>query len=222
MFKKNSKNNQLDYLYSEDELEKYEKFIIENYGEFKEVIYEIVSLDIHLDIIVIPPTEENNYYKLITMGMGAYEMNIPKELNRKKLCRAELVMYLPPTWNLKSDKEEDTWPINCLKTLGRLPLKNNSWLGVGHTVSLDNNNSPFANNTKLCSMFLLPALNNKYKEPNLKIKNKGKINFYQLFPIYSEELNFIQNNDPIALFEKFDENDMEPIVNIKRKNYCAK
>ena len=41
------------------------------------LFHEIVSPDIHLDIIIVPPTEKNNYYKLITMGMGAYGMNVP-------------------------------------------------------------------------------------------------------------------------------------------------
>ena len=94
------------YLYTEKELDQYEEFIEEQFGEYKEVFHEIVSPDIHLDIIIVPPTEKNNYYKLITMGMGAYKMKIPKELKKYELERAELVLYLPPTWEIKSEKEE--------------------------------------------------------------------------------------------------------------------
>lgn len=57
------------YLYSEKELDEYEAFIQQNFGDYKEVFHEIVSPDIHLDIIMVPPTPENPFHKLITMGM---------------------------------------------------------------------------------------------------------------------------------------------------------
>ena len=75
-----------------------------SFGEYEQVFHEIVSPDIHLDIIIVPPTEKNNYYKLITMGMGAYGMNVPDNFREYELERAELVLYLPPTWNIKSEK----------------------------------------------------------------------------------------------------------------------
>lgn len=89
------------FLYTEEELDQYEKYITDKFGEFKEVFHEIVSPDIHLDILIIPPTKENNYYKLITMGMGAYKMNVPKELKKHELERAELVLCLPPRLEYK-------------------------------------------------------------------------------------------------------------------------
>ena len=100
LFKKRNVNGPM-FLYSEKELRQYEDYIVEQFGEFNEVMHEIVSPDIHVDIIVVPPTEDNNYYKLITMGMGAYKMNVPDELKKYELERAELVLYLPPTWDIK-------------------------------------------------------------------------------------------------------------------------
>lgn len=207
------------YLYSEEELDQYDQYIMEQFGEYKEVFHEIVSPDIHLDIIIIPPTEDNNYYKLITMGMGAYKMNVPPELKQYELERAELVLYLPPTWNIKSDKEEDYWPIRQLKVLARLPIQCNTWLGYGHTVSSDAENSAYADNTKFCSMMLLSAVNKNYEKLDLRINTIGKINFYQLFPLYEEELEYKRNNDANALLDLFDDDDIMPVVNINRKNY---
>ncbi len=207
------------YLYSEKELEIYENFIKEQFGEYKEVFHEIVSPDIHLDIIIIPPTDRNNYYTLITMGMGAYKMKVPRELKQYNLERAELVIYLPPTWNIKSSKEEDYWPIRQLKASARVPIQCNTWLGYGHTVSADEENTQYASNTGFCSIMLLTAVNNNHETLNLSLKNKGKINFYQLFPLYKEELEYNQKTDVDTLLELFDENDITPIVNIDRKNY---
>lgn len=210
------------FLYTEEELNQYEKYITDKFGEFKEVFHEIVSPDIHLDILIIPPTKENNYYKLITMGMGAYKMNVPKELKKHELERAELVLCLPPDWNIKSNKEEDYWPIRQLKILGRLPIDCNTWLGFGHTVSSDEKNTPYASNTKFCSMLLLNALDKNYNELDFKMKEKGRINFYQLFPLYEEELNYKFQNGIDNLGSLFSDEDMMPIVNLNRKNYCKK
>ncbi|WP_296879946.1 suppressor of fused domain protein [Thomasclavelia sp.] len=218
-FKKQESNM---YLYTEKELDLYEKYIEEQFGDYNEVFHEIVSPDIHLDIIIIPPTASNNYYKLITMGMGAYKMNVPKEFKQYELERAELVLYLPPTWNIKSNREEDYWPIRQLKVLARLPIQYDTWLGYGHTVSSDQENSFYASNTKFCSMMLLNALNKDYDQLDFKMETKGKINFYQLFPLYKEELDLKQNSDANTLLDLFDDEDIVPIVNIDRKNYAAK
>ena len=133
------------HIYSEEAMDQYESYIEEQFGPYTEVFHELVSPDIHLDIIMVPPTDKNPYYKLITMGMGAYKMKVPHELKQYELERAELVLYLPPTWNIKSSKEEDYWPIRQLKVLGRLPIQCDTWLGFGHTVSSDQENNPYAN-----------------------------------------------------------------------------
>ncbi len=208
------------YLYTEEDLDQYEKYIAENFGEYKEVFHEIASPDIHLDIIIVPPTEENPYYKLITMGMGAYQMNVPDNLRQYELERAELILYLPPDWDIRSGKEQDYWPIRYLKVLARLPLQYDTWLGYGHTVSSDENNTPYADNTGFCSMMLLSGVNNQYQRLDLRLKDKGKINFYQLFPLYQEELEYKFEHDAETLLDLFDDDDIMPVININRKNYC--
>ena len=94
-----SKNNSNDlektYLYTEKELDIYEKYITENFGEIETVFHEIVSPDIHLDILVIAPTKEENYYKLITMGMGAYKMNVPSSFKKENLFCSKYRLYKP-------------------------------------------------------------------------------------------------------------------------------
>ena len=219
LFDKLKKNS---LLYTEQEMEEYESYIEKNFGKIEGIIHELVSPDIHIDIIVIAPTEKDNYYKLITMGMGAYKMNIPKELKDYELSRAELILYLPPTWDINSNKEEDYWPIRYLKTLARLPLQSNSWLGTGHTISSDEQNSPFASNTKFCSILLLNATNLKDEELELTLKTRKTINFYQLFPLYLEEIQYKFDFGTTKLLGLFSEKDLFPIVNIERKNYCEK
>lgn len=207
------------YLYTEKELDQYERFITEQFGDYDQVLHEMVSPDIHLDIVMIPPTPQEDYYKLITMGVGAYPMNVPKELKDRELERFELVMYLPSDWKMDSDKEEDYWPIRVCKMLGRLPLQENSWLGFGHSMSFDAECTPFAENTGFCSIVLVNAMNKNHEPCDLYMEKKGKINFYQLFPLYKEELAYKQEYGLEALMDLFSVEDLSLVFNIKRKNY---
>lgn len=219
--RKNKLANNSLYIYTEKEINTYEKFIADNFGNYDKIFHEIISPNIHLDIIIIPPTEKSNCYRLVTMGMGAHKMNVPENLRRNNSERAELVISLPPTWNINSSKEEDYWPIRCLKQVARLPIECNTWLGYGHTISLDEKNTNYASNTKFCSIILLPILDKNKKQLNLKMGNKSKINFYQLVPLYKEELEYKNNNAVDALLNLFNDSDTV-IVNIDRKNYCEK
>lgn len=219
LFKKNRKTEDKMHLYTEEELEKYQQFIEEQFGDYEEVIHEIVSDGIHLDIIVIPPTKEDNYYKLVTMGMGAYKMNVPKDLKKYKLERAELVICLPPDWDIKSSEEKHYWPIKQLKALARVPINNNTWIGSGHTISADYQNTPYATNTKFCSMLLLLMLNKNNEPIEMKLNDNEIINFYELFPIYEEELMYIRQNG----YQSFpiSKKDVNPL-NMKRKSYIIR
>ena len=210
------------YVYTEEEAEQFENYVEEQFGHFDEVIHEIISPDIRLDIIVVPPTEDDNYYKLITMGMGAYKMHVPSELKCSGLERAELVLYLPPEWNIKSAEEKDYWPIRQLKILARLPITCKTWLGFGHTVSSDAENTPYSDNTELCSMLLLDAVGKDCRKLDFSMPTTGKINFYQAVPLYKEELDFKMEHDADALLDLFDDDGLPVVLDINWKNYCAK
>ena len=56
-FKKKKKEEMPMYAYSEKEMQEFECFIQENFGEFKDVLHEIFSPDVHLDIVMVPPTD---------------------------------------------------------------------------------------------------------------------------------------------------------------------
>ena len=99
------------YLYKEEEVEVLESHVDKTFGKFNDVFHELVSPDIHCDIYVIEPTPERNYYTLVTGGMGAYPMPVSESEN----SFAELVIYLPPDWKIKSADEKDYWPIRWLK-----------------------------------------------------------------------------------------------------------
>jgi hypothetical protein len=211
LFRKRSKLE----LYSTDDITKLEAHIAETFGEFDMILHEIASPDIHLDVVIVPPSEGRDFITLVTLGMGAHRMNVPKELREYRLERAELAVSLPPDWPLDSEDERDYWPIHWLKDLARLPIANDTWLGFGHTVSGD---GPLAENTELSAVMLAGAYRSQPSEP-LTLTNGDIVRFYQMIPLYEEELKYKMDNDAEALMALFGGDDMSPVINIARRNY---
>lgn len=197
-----SRKNSEPEVYSEDEMSAIEQHIKNTFGEFENVFHELVSPDIHVDICVVPPSDERDYYTLVTMGMGAHRMNVPKELAEYKLERAELAITLPPDWKLDQESMEAErwyWPIRLLKVLARLPIANDTWLGWGHTMD---NQSPFAENTELCASLLTAPQGIEEDDGVCILPNGEEVNFYQVIPLYREELDYKLDHGADALLEK--------------------
>jgi hypothetical protein len=167
-----------------------------------------------VDIAVIEPTKERNYYTLVTMGMGAYRMNVPQQLAEYKLDRAEIVVCLPPDWNIRESAEKWYWPLRWLKILARLPIENKTWLGLGHTVP---NGGPFADNTELSGIGLfVPSAEFSEDSDTCTMPDDSVVNFYQMIPLYEEEMNFKLANNFDALIDLMP-NDASVVVNINRR-----
>ena len=180
-----------------------EQHIKNTFGEFENVFHELVSPDIHVDICVVPPSDERDYYTLVTMGMGAHRMNVPEELAEYKLERAELAIALPPDWKLDEESLKDErwyWPIGLLKVLARLPISNDTWLGFGHTMDKQ---SPFAEDTELCAALLVGPQDVVWNGGEVCTLPSGEeVNFYQVIPLYRNEMEYKMEHDADALLKK--------------------
>ncbi|MDR0778662.1 MAG: suppressor of fused domain protein [Methanomassiliicoccaceae archaeon] len=214
MFKKLFRKKDLPELYDENELDAVSAHISSRFGEYENVLHEIVSPDIHVDICIVDPTPERDHYTLVTLGMGAHRMNVPKELRKQKFDRAELLITLPPDWNLKSEEEKWYWPIRWLKILARLPIEHDTWLGYGHTVP---NDGPFAENTGLCCILVTAPYLFGPEAAGCILPDGDEINFYQMVPIYEDEMNFKLENDAESLEDMFPE-DFSMVVDIARSS----
>ena len=191
-------------VYTEEEMKAVEGHIQQYFGKFENVFHELSSPDIHVDICVVPPSKERNYYTLITMGMGAHRMNVPEELAEYKLERAELAIALPGNWKLKHEdlkNERWYWPIRLLKTLARLPIASDTWLGFGHTMD---NEEDFAKGTKLCAAMLTGPQDTEDGSEVCILPSGEEVNFYQVIPLYREELEYKMEHDADALLDKMD------------------
>ena len=203
-------------VYTEEEMEAVEGHIDQYFGNVENVFHELVSPDIHVDICVVPPSEERDYYTLVTMGMGAHRMNVPEELAEYKLERAELAIALPADWKLDQESMKDEkwyWPIRLLKSLARLPIASDTWLGFGHTMD---NEEDFAENTKLCAAILTGPQGTKDGSEVCTLPGGEEVNFYQVIPLYEDELDYKLEHDVDALLNKM--RGISFVVNPTRQN----
>ena len=212
-------------VYSEEQLKELESHIKKHIGECKTVLHELESPDIHLDVFVIEPNENYDGYTLVTVGAGAYRMKIPEEYEHPiNSRRAEFLIRLPETWELPKDlsaPEEEVdenwyWPIRWLKNVARRPVSFGTWLGWGHSVQCEAGN--FAENTGFCCLLVEMPYTFGNEAFRVDIGAQEHVHFYQLIPLYREEMEYKIHNGTDALMELF-EDSFSDIVDINRKNY---
>ena len=168
------------------------------------VIHELESRLIHLDVHVVAPAPEHDFWFLFTTGMSALPMKKPSGAPGSRF--AELSMLLPPTWRLDRDSWRDTrwfWPIRELKRAAMLPHRKNTWLGSGHTIgSADVDAAPEAHqaldpSTRLTTLLVLAS-----DADTVRAANRD-INLMRLIPIHPEELEYMVEHGLDALLDAF-------------------
>lgn len=201
----------------EKEMNAVRKHITKYFGEFKQVFHERVARDIHVDICAVPPSGKRDYYTLVTMGMGARRMNAPEG----EPDRVELAIALPKDWKLdrKSLREGQWyWPIRLLKQMARLPVYHYGSLGRGHTLS-NSKPEPFAENTQLCACILTDLQDVREGARVCVLPGGEEVSFYQVVPLYEDELSYKLEHGPDALLDKMA--GVGPVVDLERQDVLS-
>ncbi len=206
-------------MYEQGDWDAVEAHLERYFGPCDNVFHEIMSPDIHVDIYIMKPTPERNYYVLSTFGMGAHRMNVPEELADRKLERAEIIVTLPPDWKIGQEGEEWYWPIRWLKILARLPIQEDGWLGWGHTIA-NPDDAPFADNTRLCGLILTEPQGFDEEAVCCPLPGGDEVNFYQMIPLHFEEMQFKIAHDAQTLLARFAPERLK-VVDIQRESVCA-
>lgn len=117
---------------------------------------------------------------------------------------------------MQSDEETDYWPLRWLKIMARLPGNEKSWLGWGHTVP---SGEPFAENTRLCGMLLENPVTFEEEAAACPLPDGSCIRFYQMIPLYEEEMDYKVSHGTEALRGRFG-GQFPTVVDIGRENVC--
>lgn len=167
--------------------------IVKYFGEPDMILSEAVSPDICVEIAVIEPTPDQNFYTLVTMGMGAHKMSVPEGAQDQHLERSELVLLLDPDWIIPHKDEKYYWPIRLMKTLARQPIKDPDLLiCYGYSWC---NNKPFAQDTELCAVTINPLFKAFDSEAQTcHLPDGNDINYLFVWPLYQNEYEYLQEH----------------------------
>jgi len=197
---------------------------IERYiGEVGMVFHEIISDTVHIDVHHVKPTKERPFHTLVTSGMSDLPMLVSDDVEATRYM--ELMVTLPKFWQIDDESfkdEEWYWPVRQLKHLARFPHKYNTWLGWGHTLPNGDPAEPFADNTLLNGVILLPSVSVTQDFYSLTIDEGKTIEFFSIVPLYEEEMNLKLNKGSGVLLEKFDKNGINDLIVVDRKNVGKK
>jgi hypothetical protein len=187
---------------------------------FKEVISDVLSID----ILIVAPTPNRNYYTLITSGMSELAMKVPD--GAEEYQYTELMICLPPTWKLSDEAfkdERNYWPVRALKTMARFPHEYNTWLYMGHTLVNGNPVQPYSVDSGFKGMFVwVPEVEDQSGFFNLEMNSEKVVHFYTLVPLYEEELDYKVKHGEEELLNKLNKIGVTDVLNPSRQNSCKK
>jgi len=187
------------------------------------VFHEIISDLIHIDVHIMRPTAEEDFYVIYTTGMSDMPMTVPEDMpSAQDYSRAELVMFLPGTWDvdnvLKMEGEipnKDFWAISGIKFFARFPHDFNTWLGSGHTIPNGPDYEPIVQGSEMGGVVLLEL---GEKESPVVARDGTKITLLMVVPISQAETEYKLEYGMDALLEKFDECGVPHVLDIYRKS----
>jgi len=201
------------------------RHIEQHVGPISGVFHELISDQVHIDVHFVPPTADFPFNVLVTSGMSDRPMTVPA--GAEDVRYAELCVLLPSTWPLGAvgqgtPRDEDYWPIEWLKYLARFPHEYHTWLGAGHTIPNGESAEPFAANTKLGCMLVLPAISLPEAFGELQVSAEKTIHFYCLYPLYKEEMDLKMRQGFEAVLDKFEEHGITDVIDPDRPNTAKK
>lgn len=197
-------------------------------GEPNQVLHEIDSERVHIDIHIVPPQQDFDFYTLMTSGMSERPQTTTADFTRP--LYTELMLCLPADWPLDQESLRDEmfyWPIRCLKHLARYPHEHGTFLYPSHTIPNGNPLTELGPGIDFKGILILrPILfDADFCTLSYKVKNAQnvtrKVEVLSVIPLYSEELDYKLKHGLDALIEHFEAIGLSELLDPERPNVCA-
>lgn len=209
----------------EEHIEAIGAHIERHLGPVSGVFHEIISDLVHIDVHVVPATEQFPYLRLVTSGMSDLPMTVPDEVDADVPRYMELMVTLPADWPISQDAFEDErnyWPVRLLKGLARLPHEYDTWLGFGHTIPNGHPSEPYAPGVGFDGAIVLPPVTPPEDFAELALEDGKVISFMTIIPLYPEEMELKLKKGAEALLDRFDAKNIQDVIEPGRVNVARK
>ena len=194
-----------------------------HFGEPESVIHKVMSDTLHVDVHIIPPRPEREWWTLFTTGMSEHPMAVPDGVQAPKL--AEVLIALPPAWQmdlLKTEVERWAWPMKWLRLVAILPHVDATWLGERHTIPNGDPPEPFAPGTKLAVWMLLPPVSVAEEARTVKLTDGREVALLQLHALHADELALKLDKGSDALLDALVAADVTEVLTLDRRSVARK
>lgn len=159
-----------------------------HFGPIGNVLHEIRSETVHVDILCVEPTTDRPWRTLVTSGMSDLAMTLPPEAAAGTPRHVELVLSLAadhPMDQLAWEDEGCYWPIRKLKVLARMPHQLGSCFGANHTMATSPP-EPVAPGVPFVALATLELLTPEARR--LRCADGTEITFLQVVALHADEL----------------------------------
>src|SRR3954452_24719049 len=196
-------------------LDAMERHLDECFGDGERmVLHELVSPVIHVDVHIVPPTDDFPVTRLVTSGMAERAMNVPDGSTAP--CYAELTIALSRDWRVDLSSRRAMWPVLALQDIARVPHENGVFLCDGVSVGNGNPMRPYAPGTKLCGSLMVPPSPAPEAFDDFDCDDGRKVALLQMFPLHEEEIAFKNEHGVEALYERVEAKGVGDVVDPAR------
>jgi hypothetical protein len=208
--------------YTNKEMICVENHVVNYFGDIDFFINGIYGdKDVILKIAAIKPKRGQNYWILVTIGLGAYRMNIPKEYMGIE-SRTELVMYVQPDWKFTEDgfNSPDGWPVEILFKIAQIPIAYKGIIVRGMSIEFTSKEEiEYISNTNYSAAMIIPCVLSDEEADTCILPNNEKVGFSNVLPLYHEEDEYYQSNSLENMIKKIHKLVGKPVAR-ERKNLC--
>ena len=184
------------------------------------VLHDMTPGPLRVHLYHVAASEAQPFQLLITSGMSSLPMTFP-DGGYAELRRAELLILLPPEWNVQAQDDTSTWPMQWLKILARLPHEQHTWLGYGHTITFNEDATAMLPGTSFNSLLILPPQILPEDFVRLQTADGEIVHFYALVPLYPAEFALKEREGLEALLARFDALNINECANPSRPDCAA-
>lgn len=198
-----------------------DQHLTEFYSPLEILVFEELNpIGFQLDVFCIRPRGAS-FQVILTSGMSTASMKVPAKVSDPLTHRyAELMMVLPADWPLSAtmpSKPEQDWPVTALKQIARLPFEQNAFVSWGNTILHDPYFQPYHESVGFVGSLLIrtvtrPDVFRRFHSPH------GPINIFSVFPLYKEELLFIEEKGYAEFYRLLAEKNVVECLDPKRPN----
>ncbi len=209
-------------VYSPEEEQIVLDYINRNYGtvEITQVRRIPSGKDHPIKCVSVSAKQDFPFWTVITLGSGAFRGIEKYPDGSEKVHRVEIAAYFPVGKNLDEDTEMYEWISRIMIQFAEMIQFDNSWLGVGHTVSYG---ARLDDAVEYDGVVFAPSVPPVKDTEKCMLPCGEEVEFLQIIPLYEEEILYKISNGYVDLFKRLDENlgGETDVIRNERVNVCS-